>query len=89
MARPPRTMAFVMDPPESMDIRADTTFVLMLEAQQRGHRVGAHARTIDVSHFTRVLGQTQWLDFDIMLEIKDKEKSALKALKVLKEFAAN
>jgi glutathione synthase len=39
MARPPRTMAFVMDPPEYMDIRADTTFVLMLEAQQRGHRV--------------------------------------------------
>jgi glutathione synthase len=32
-------MAFVMDPPESIDIRADTTFVLMLEAQRRGHRV--------------------------------------------------
>jgi len=28
-----------MDPIESIDIRADTTFVLMLEAQQRGHRV--------------------------------------------------
>ncbi len=39
MARAPRTMAFVMDPPESMDIQADTTFVLMLEAQRRGHRV--------------------------------------------------
>lgn len=32
-------MAFVMDPIERLDIRADTTFVLMLEAQRRGHRV--------------------------------------------------
>jgi glutathione synthase len=32
-------MAFVMDPPESINIDADTTFVLMLEAQRRGHRV--------------------------------------------------
>ena len=39
MVRGPRSMAFVMDPPESIDIRADTTFVLMLEAQRRGHRV--------------------------------------------------
>jgi glutathione synthase len=30
---------FVMDPIESIDIQADTTFVLMLEAQQRGLRV--------------------------------------------------
>jgi glutathione synthase len=36
---PQRSFAFVMDPPESIDIRADTTFVLMLEAQRRGHRV--------------------------------------------------
>ncbi len=33
------SMAFVMDPIESIQIDADTTFVLMLEAQQRGHRV--------------------------------------------------
>jgi glutathione synthase len=30
---------FAMDPLESVDIQADTTFVLMLEAQARGHRV--------------------------------------------------
>ena len=35
----PLTFAFVMDPLEGVDIAADTTFVLMLEAQQRGHRV--------------------------------------------------
>ncbi len=35
----PLTFAFVMDPLEGVDIAADTTFVMMLEAQQRGHRV--------------------------------------------------
>jgi glutathione synthase len=39
MATSPLTLAFVMDPIESIDIRADTTFALMLEAQRRGHRV--------------------------------------------------
>jgi len=33
------SLAFVMDPLESIDIEADTTFVLMLEAQNRGHEV--------------------------------------------------
>jgi glutathione synthase len=33
------TFAFVMDPITSIDIRGDTTFVLMLEAQRRGHRL--------------------------------------------------
>lgn len=33
------TIAFVMDPIESVNIREDTTFALMLEAQRRGHRV--------------------------------------------------
>ena len=39
MAGSPLTLAFVMDPIESIDIRGDTTFVLMLEALRRGHRV--------------------------------------------------
>ena len=34
-----RTLVFLMDPIESIDIRADTTFALMLEAQARGFRV--------------------------------------------------
>jgi glutathione synthase len=32
-------MAFVMDPIRSLDIRGDTSFALMLEAQRRGHRI--------------------------------------------------
>ena len=39
MAAGSLTLAFVMDPIESIDIGADTTFVLMLEAQRRGHEV--------------------------------------------------
>jgi glutathione synthase len=39
MSKTPLSLAFVMDPLESIDIEADTTFVLMLEAQQRGHEV--------------------------------------------------
>ena len=39
MAGPPRSLTFVMDPIESVDIDADTTFALMLEAQERGHRI--------------------------------------------------
>ncbi|MGH7336457.1 MAG: glutathione synthase, partial [Myxococcota bacterium] len=38
-ATSPLSIAFVMDPIAQIDIRADTTFVLMLEAQRRGHRV--------------------------------------------------
>jgi len=34
-----RTFAFVMDPLEAIDIDADTTFALMLEAQRRNHEV--------------------------------------------------
>jgi glutathione synthase len=32
-------LAFVMDPIRSIDVRSDTTFALMLEAQRRGHRI--------------------------------------------------
>jgi len=39
MTTRPLTMAFVMDPIQAVDVEADTTFVLMLEAQKRGHEV--------------------------------------------------
>lgn len=55
-------------------------------SQQPGHRLGTHATSIDLQLFHEFLNQTRGLDFDIMLEIKDKEKSALKALEVLRAF---
>jgi UV DNA damage endonuclease len=52
-------------------------------------RKGRHAETIDETSFKKFLKETEGLDFDIMLEIKDKEKSALEGLKVLKESGIN
>jgi UV DNA damage endonuclease len=48
-------------------------------------RKGKHAERIDLTLFKKFLEETQNLDFDIMLELKDKEKSALKALDVKRQ----
>jgi UV DNA damage endonuclease len=50
--------------------------------QQPGKRAGAHAEHIDEEDFRKFLAMTRAVDSDIMLEIKDKEKSALAALAV-------
>jgi len=53
------------------------------------HRIGgtkgSHVESIDTSHFERFLIATQPYDFDIMLEIKDKETSALKAVEITRK----
>ena len=54
------------------------------EKENKG-RKGKHAESIDLTLFKQFLKETQGLDFDIMLEIKDKEISALKALRILRE----
>lgn len=43
-------------------------------------RLGSHARSLDEAHFRRFLEESRPHDFDLMLEVKDKEKTALKAL---------
>lgn len=48
-------------------------------------RKGKHTATIDLMSFKKFLKQTEGLDFDVMLEIKDKEVSALKALDLVKK----
>ncbi|MBP7088436.1 MAG: UV DNA damage repair endonuclease UvsE [Candidatus Omnitrophica bacterium] len=52
-------------------------------SQDHSKRIGAHAKTLDTRHFKYFLEQTKSFDFDIMLEIKDKEKSAIKAIYLL------
>ncbi len=54
--------------------------------QQPGERKGRHTTTIDTGHFRTFLEESRALDFDIMLEIKDKEKSAHRALSVAREM---
>jgi len=39
-----------------------------------------HSETIDIEDFGVFLKQTEPFDFDVMLEIKDKERSAIKAI---------
>jgi len=54
-------------------------------SQAVGDRKGNHAESIDLGDFDRFLVQTKDCDFDVMLEIKDKEASALKAVAVARE----
>jgi len=41
-----------------------------------------HAESIDIQHFEQFIAQTKTYDYDVMLEIKDKEKSALEAVEI-------
>lgn len=45
----------------------------------------SHAFTIDLRDFTSFLEQSKPFDYDVMLEIKDKEESALAALQAVKK----
>jgi UV DNA damage endonuclease len=50
-------------------------------SQKKGAVRGAHAFSININKFKKFLKDTKPFDFDIMLEIKDKEKSAIKAVR--------
>jgi UV DNA damage endonuclease len=54
-------------------------------SQEPGKRAGAHAMHIVKEEFLQFLKKTSPADFDIMLEIKDKEKSALAALALARD----
>jgi UV DNA damage endonuclease len=54
-------------------------------SQEPGRRQGAHAQHIVAEDFRQFLTITRPADFDIMLEIKDKEKSALAALGIARD----
>ncbi|MBN1170261.1 UV DNA damage repair endonuclease UvsE [Candidatus Micrarchaeota archaeon] len=58
-------------------------------SQEKGGRKGKHTEHIDQKDFKKFLDQSKGLDFDIMLEIKDKEKSAKIALLLLHKFACS
>jgi UV DNA damage endonuclease len=54
--------------------------------QAPGRRAGAHAESLEANAFAAFLRATRSLDFDIMLEIKDKENSALAAIQIAREL---
>lgn len=53
-------------------------------SQEEGERSGKHTERIDIEDFRSFIEGSRPYDFDVMLEIKDKEKSALKAVEELK-----
>jgi UV DNA damage endonuclease len=60
--------------------------MLDYSSQEPGERARKHVETINLKHFQRFIDEINDLGFDgdIMLEIKDKERSAVKALDLLK-----
>lgn len=51
-------------------------------SQKKNSRCGSHALSLDAADFKRFLKASMPFDFDVMLEIKDKEKSAKKAIRL-------
>ncbi len=62
--------------------KADGILMVDYSSQLPNGRMGAHAYSIETKDFFQFLRQTRPFDFDIMLEIKNKEKSALEAIAV-------
>ena len=60
--------------------RGDGILMSDFSSQERGQRRGTHARRIDIRAFKRYLVDSKPVDLDIMLEIKDKEASAIRAI---------
>jgi len=60
--------------------------IIDYSTQEPMKRMGTHAQSIHLRDFRAFLEETKGFDFDIMCEIKDKEKSALKARRVLKQM---
>ena len=61
---------------------ADGPLMVDYSSQQPGKRAGVHAESIDLQDFSDFLEISSPCNMDIMLEIKDKEKSALAAIEV-------
>jgi UV DNA damage endonuclease len=64
----------------------DGVMMMDYSSQAPGERKGKHTQTIVPALFREFLRHLHGLDVDIMLEIKDKEASALQAVRLLKEL---
>lgn len=63
-------------------VKKDGLLMVDYSQQSPDGKKGKHIESINQLDFEKFLIETRGLDFDIMLEIKDKEKSALQALKI-------
>lgn len=66
--------------------KTDGLMMLDYSSQQPDAVKGTHTDSIDLADFEKFLKETKGFDFDIMLEIRDKEKSAVKALDAMERL---
>lgn len=58
--------------------RKDGKMIVHYSSQKRGGVRGSHSERVDIKNFKKTLEEIGKVDFDLMLEIKDKERSLLK-----------
>ena len=57
--------------------------MLDYSSQQKDARIGKHTEHLDSNHFKEFIDIMQNQEFDLMFEIKDKEKSVLEAQRLM------
>jgi len=67
----------------------DGLMMIDYSSQEPNQRKGKHSETLDTKQFEKFILSVSDYDFDVILELKDKEKSAAKALKVLNKVNYN
>jgi UV DNA damage endonuclease len=60
--------------------------IIHYSSQEYGGRPGKHAVSIDTRHFKSFLYSLGKNEMDVMLEVKDKEKSAIKAIQIARQM---
>jgi UV DNA damage endonuclease len=65
------------------DKKHDEILMVDYSEQEGGERLGVHSYEINTESFKHFLQHAKEFDFDLMLEIKDKEKSALQAKSII------
>lgn len=67
--------------------KEDGVPIVDYSSQEPDSRIGKHTETIDLEGFKQFLEEMRSFEVDVMLEIKDKEKSAAQAITLYREFS--